>query len=65
MKAVQLNQIELSAEKYTDRIWELTHSKKYQKIGKTKLKELFKRESKEQFYKVNKFELEFSQSLIS
>lgn len=54
MKAAQLSRIDVSVEKYIDRIWDLTHSEEYQKADKSKLKEVLRRDSKEQFYKVNK-----------
>ncbi|MCP9262274.1 TWiK family of potassium channels protein 7 [Dirofilaria immitis] len=51
MKAAQLRLIDLSVEKYVDRIWDLANSAKYQKIGRSKLKDLFRQNSKEQFFK--------------
>lgn len=52
MKSVQLNRIDVSVEKYIDRIWELTHSESYQRADKTKLKEIFRQDTKEEFYEV-------------
>lgn len=55
MKAVQLSRIDVSVEKYVDRIWNLTHSKNYQKIDRSKWKEILRRDSKEQFHEVNNY----------
>ncbi|CAG9533034.1 unnamed protein product [Cercopithifilaria johnstoni] len=50
MKAAQLSRIDVSVEKYIDRIWHLMHSENSKKIDKSKLKEIFRQDSKEQFY---------------
>ncbi|VDN02895.1 unnamed protein product [Thelazia callipaeda] len=51
MKAAELNRIDVSVEKYMDRIWDLAHSEKYREIDSSKLRDAFIQDSKEQFDK--------------